>query len=98
MSGAYLMNQAAPAEPESSNCKQRRLHWRCRRGMLELDILLEEFLRHGYAALAPRQHADFERLLELPDQELLEYLLGHRQPMDGDLAHVIACIRHTAVP
>jgi len=66
--------------------------------MLELDLLLEGFLRRGYGALDERQQRDFERLLELPDQELLEYLLGSTQAKDGDLAHVIACIRHAAVP
>ncbi|MEW6646962.1 MAG: succinate dehydrogenase assembly factor 2 [Pseudomonadota bacterium] len=76
---------------------ERRLVWRCRRGMLELDLLLEGFLQRGYAALNERQQRDFQRLLELPDQELLEYLLGSKQATDGDLAHVIACIRHTAV-
>lgn len=76
----------------------RKLAWRCRRGMLELDILLTDFLKRGYGALDERQRADFERLLALPDQELLEYLLGTKQAMDGDLAHVIACIRHAAVP
>ncbi len=76
----------------------RKLAWRCRRGMLELDILLTDFLQRGYGALDERQRADFERLLALPDQELLEYLLGTKQSMDGELAHVIACIRRTAIP
>lgn len=87
-----------PATRNSKLSRQRRLHWRCRRGLLELDLLLEGFLRHGYAALDERQRSAFERLLALPDQELLEYLLGTRQPTDGDLAHVITCIRHAAVP
>lgn len=76
----------------------RKLAWRCRRGMLELDILLSDFVQRGYDALDERQRADFARLLALPDQELLEYLLGTKQARDGDLAHVIACIRHAAVP
>lgn len=92
------MNRDMHSESETRHSKQRRLRWRCRRGMLELDILLEEFLHRGYAALDERQQSDFERLLALPDQELLEYLLGNRQSTDGDLAHVIACIRHAAVP
>ena len=77
--------------------EEHRLAWRCRRGMLELDILLTDFLQSGYGALDERQRVDFERLLALPDQELLEYLLGSQQATDGDLAHVIACIRHTAI-
>lgn len=78
--------------------EEHRLVWRCRRGMLELDILLTDFLQNGYGALDERRQRDFERLLELPDQELLEYLLGSTQATDGDLAHVIACIRDTAIP
>jgi antitoxin CptB len=66
--------------------------------MLELDLLLADFLQRGYGALDERRQRDFERLLELPDQELLEYLLGSKQARDGDIAHVIACIRYTAVP
>jgi antitoxin CptB len=95
------MGHEMPSELETRNAelsRQRRLHWRCRRGMLELDILLADFLQRGYGALDARQRSDFERLLALPDQELLEYLLGVKQTTDGDLAHVIARIRHSAVP
>ncbi len=86
------------SEPETRNSKLRQLRWRCRRGMLELDILLDGFLQHGYAALDQEQRADFERLLALPDQELLEYLLGTKTATEGSLAHVIACIRNAALP
>lgn len=86
------------SEPETRNSKLRQLRWRCRRGMLELDILLDGFLQHGYAALDQEQRADFERLLALPDQELLEYLLGTKTATEGSLAHVIVCIRNASLP
>ncbi len=52
-----------------------RLHWKCRRGMLELDLLLRGFLDSGYGELDEAGKAEFEALLELPDQELFELLL-----------------------
>jgi antitoxin CptB len=58
----------------------RRLRWRARRGMLENDLLLERYLgRHGKALSAPAAEA-LAQLLELPDGELLELLLGRAEP------------------
>jgi len=75
--------------------ERNRLAWRCRRGMLELDLVLESFLAQGYDRLTMTEQADFTRLLELPDQELFEALLGIRQLKERDLAHVITRIRAT---
>lgn len=47
-----------------------RLRWRCRRGMLELDLVLERFLGENYVKLTAQQQAEFDALLDLPDQEL----------------------------
>lgn len=70
-----------------------RLRWQCRRGMLELDILLEEFLDHAYADLDEDGRAAFEDLLTYPDQLLYEYLMGQQVPTDQGIASVIRRIR-----
>ncbi|NIR62139.1 MAG: succinate dehydrogenase assembly factor 2 [Gammaproteobacteria bacterium] len=80
----------------SSSNERARLHWRCRRGMLELDVLLQNFLQRGYERLDPGERVWFERLLEYPDPLLIEYLMGRLVPTDGDAARVIDKIRHTA--
>ena len=59
----------------------RRLLWRCRRGMKELDVLLERYARTVLPKASPEQRALFERFLELPDPVLVDYLLG--QPATG---------------
>ena len=41
-----------------------RVRWHCRRGMLELDLVLKRFLEQHFAGLSPLQHAAFKRLLE----------------------------------
>lgn len=75
----------------------RRLRWRCRRGMLEVDLLLERFLHEErLESLSQAERAAFERLLALPDATLLEWLLGHARPADPELAHVVDLARQPA--
>ena len=60
-----------------------KLRWRCRRGLLENDLLIERFFaRHG-AALTAAQARGLERLMDLPDNELLDLLL-RRIELDPD--------------
>ncbi|HTT00771.1 MAG TPA: succinate dehydrogenase assembly factor 2 [Steroidobacteraceae bacterium] len=66
-----------------------QLLWRCRRGMKELDVLLERFARERYATAPIERRRAFERLLELPDPLLADYLLGHELPSDRDLAELV---------
>jgi len=53
-----------------------RIRWHCRRGLLELDIILERFNRQHLAGLAPGQLEEFKELLELDDNHLLDLILG----------------------
>jgi antitoxin CptB len=53
-----------------------RLRWHCRRGMLELDLVLARFLEENYAGLTARQRQEFETLLELEDHELWQRVRG----------------------
>jgi len=73
-----------------------RIHWQCRRGMLELDHLLQGFLDHGYPQLDARGRASFEALLGCHDNLLLEYLMGRTVPVDPDTADVVRKIRESA--
>lgn len=66
------------------------LRWRCRRGMRELDVLLTRYLDRDYYNVPLVQRQAFELLLDLPDPEILDYILGRRQPENRDLALVIA--------
>lgn len=47
-----------------------RLRWRCRRGMLELDLVLANFLQRHHAELTAEQCVELDSLLNLPDQDL----------------------------
>ncbi len=75
-----------------------RTRWRCRRGLLELDLLLLRFVEQGYADLDPAQRTVFTRMLELADAELLGLLQGESTPNDPELTRLVAIIRcHTDV-
>jgi len=53
----------------------QRVRWRCRRGLLELDIVLGRFIEH-YAGLDEKQRVVFDYLLDLPDTELWDMIGG----------------------
>jgi antitoxin CptB len=73
-----------------------RLKWACRRGMLELDILLENFLNEAYSSLSAEDKEHFAALLATPDPELFSFLMGKEVPADINLAHMVEVIRHHA--
>lgn len=70
-----------------------RLRWRCRRGMLELDLLLNTFLDKEYASLTILQSELFETLLDYPDQVLFDLLMDKMQASDDGIAKLIKRIR-----
>ena len=71
------------------DAEARRLLWRCRRGMKELDVLLERFARRELPAASPEERSALARFLELPDPLLVDYLLGQAIPPDAELAGLV---------
>jgi antitoxin CptB len=75
-----------------------RLAWQCRRGMRELDELLNGYLVQRYRRLDEPAQETFGRLLEYPDDVLLELLMGRMAPADKDVARIVQEIRNTPAP
>jgi antitoxin CptB len=61
-----------------------KLHWRCRRGLLENDLFIERFFARHESGLTVRQARGLEVLMDLADNDLLDLLLCRREP-EGDL-------------
>ena len=57
-----------------------RIRWRCRRGLLELDLVLERFLQQRFDGLDAGDRRLFDELLDEPDNELLDLALGRAEP------------------
>jgi len=66
-----------PAPP--STVAQHRLKWKCRRGLLELDLVLERFLQHGAAALDEQSLDLLNELLDYQDNDLWDILNGRSE-------------------
>lgn len=69
-----------------------KLRWACRRGMLELDVLLAPFVEQGYDALTHSEKQHFERLLACDDPDLFAWFMGHGKSTDADLQALVDTI------
>lgn len=61
---------------------QSRLRWRCRRGIREMDILLERFLDECYPSLTEAERVILGKLVEEADLDLLDWITGRRPPFE----------------
>ena len=70
-----------------------RLKWRSRRGLLELDLVFEKFWKATGDKLDEADAAALERLLQLPDNDLLDVVMGRAQAPDAQLRDVVHKLR-----
>ncbi len=71
----------------------RRLQWRCRRGMLENDLILARFLEARGEALTEAEAVLLSLLLDLADGELWDLLSGRAEPADPALRPLVSALR-----
>lgn len=88
----------APSQPAAEDVEFRRLLWRSRRGMKELDVVLERYVRSQLPHASPEVRRVLTDLLELPDPVLADYLFGHATAAEPAVAAVIAAIRGESAP
>jgi succinate dehydrogenase flavin-adding protein (antitoxin of CptAB toxin-antitoxin module) len=70
-----------------------RIRWQCRRGLLELDLVLSSFLQRHLDRLRPGELAAFGRLLEEPDNQLLDLVMGRAQNHDPEREPILELLR-----
>jgi succinate dehydrogenase flavin-adding protein (antitoxin of CptAB toxin-antitoxin module) len=71
----------------------RRLRWRCRRGLLENDLVLEQFLDAHGAGLEGERLRAFKTLLEYGDNDLWDLVSGRAECGDPALGEVVRMLR-----
>ena len=76
--------------PPTAAAMLARLRWRCRRGMRELDVLLERYVERHYLQAPAAEQRAFEALVELQDPQLFAFVMRRERPADPELVHVIA--------
>jgi len=72
-----------------SNEELNRMRWAARRGMLELDLVLEPFVTACYADLDEQDRRRFQQLMLCEDQDLFAWFLRREQPADEELATIV---------
>ena len=67
----------------------RCLKWRSRRGMLELDVLLEPFTSEALAELSAADQQTYIKLLECEDPDLFCWFMSDKRPEDPELSQMV---------
>ncbi len=70
-----------------------KIRWACRRGMLELDLMLLPYFDKHFNTLNMRYKQSFTEILRLEDPQLLACLLGEKCPDNDDHRHIFDDIR-----
>ncbi|MCB1685774.1 MAG: succinate dehydrogenase assembly factor 2 [Pseudomonadales bacterium] len=78
--------------PDSLEARRNRLRWRSRRGMLELELLLQPFVSSRLAVVDGRLLEAFERLLDCEDWDIFNWL-QERETAPNEFSHLLAEVR-----
>jgi len=73
--------------------RMARIRWRCRRGMLENDLILARYLDTNAASMSEAEVAMLDRLLDLPDNELWDLIAGRATTDDRGVAELVEQLR-----
>ena len=73
--------------------EKNRVKWASRRGMLELDIILGNFVEFDYDGLASDDQKRYWDLLESEDQDLFNWFIHRQSPEDAELGKIVDLIR-----
>lgn len=74
------------------------LLWRCRRGIREMDLLLQRFVEIHFDALTAEEINTFEQLLEYPDLDIMDWIMERKTPPNDSIKLLVQQIRNTDNP
>ena len=75
--------------------ERSRLLWRCRRGIREMDIVLQTFLNQSYDTLSDTDKNSFAQLLDEADLDILNWIMGKDEPENNGIKNIITLIRQS---
>ena len=75
--------------------ERSRLAWRCRRGIREMDIVLQTFLNQSYDTLSDADKNSFAQLLDEADLDILNWIMGKDEPENDAIKNIITLIRQS---
>ena len=72
---------------------ESQLHWRCRRGVRELDVLFNRFVTDHYPSLEDEQKQTFQELLEVQDPTIMDWLFEKESPEDIKMQGLVSLLK-----
>lgn len=78
--------------------EKARIRWLCRRGMKELDVLLERFMDAEYDGLDERERAELLAIVEMEDPDLYYLIMERSEPANDIQADLLGRIRRFTRP
>ena len=95
--GDLSLSPAAAVSPLLDARALSKLHWRCRRRLLENDLFIEQFFHRFESQLTERHARGLMTLMDLADGDLLDLLLRRREPQGAldteELHEVLGMLR-----
>ena len=79
--GDAFLDQGEPGDRLGER-ELSKLRWRCRRGLLENDLLIQRFFDRHADGLTVGQARGLHALMDLADNDLLDLLLSRKEPED----------------
>ena len=67
-----------------TDTEKKRLAWRCRRGMLELDIVLQAFINSHFASLSEAELLELDALLDYPDNDFWDLVSARKEVLGNE--------------
>lgn len=71
----------------------KHLHWRMRRGMKELDLVLTRWAEDHYLSASDAQRDAFDALLQREDPDIWSWLMGYAPAPEGPTSELIDALR-----
>ena len=79
-----------------NDMRVKKLRWKARRGMKELDVLLESFFEEQGSSLATGEWPQIEDFLDREDDVLFDWISGRDLPSDPGLRKLIKALTHAS--
>jgi antitoxin CptB len=70
--------------------ERERLRWKCRRGLLELDLVLQGYFEKHFEE---KDAKSLNELLDLPDNDLWDIVSGRRDDYEARFGGIVARLR-----
>ncbi|MFN3715035.1 MAG: succinate dehydrogenase assembly factor 2 [Alcanivoracaceae bacterium] len=81
---------------------KRRYRWQCRRGLLEVDVVLNDYMERVFDDETEAHQLLFGRLLASQDADLFEWFTRRSAPEDQELSeyveHILTRLRQLGRP